>query len=264
MKKIMPENIINKKEKQEKIIVLTAYDYTFAKILDENEIDIVLVGDSLGNVFSGFKNTLPVTMEDMLYHTKAVANGITRSLLVSDMPFLSYHTCLSEAKKNAGLLIKAGASAVKIEANSSQVETVKAIIEIGIPVIGHIGFTPQQVYQLGGYKIQGKTDEAAEQLISLALNLEKAGCFAVVLEMVPKELAAKVTSALQIPTIGCGAGPYCDGQVLVTHDILGLNQIKKLKFVKTYLNLDQQISQALASFKQEIKEGLFPNDDYSF
>jgi 3-methyl-2-oxobutanoate hydroxymethyltransferase len=203
-------------------------------------------------------------MDEIIYHTKAVARGVNRSLLVSDLPFLSYQVSLEEAKRNAGLLIKNGANAVKIEVNPSQIEIVKAIVDMGIPVMGHIGFTPQQVYQLGGYKVQGKTDEAQERLIQLALDLERVGCFSLVLELMPKELAKRITDALYIPTISCGAGVYCSGQVLVTQDLLGITQGKKLKFVKSYINLYEKISQVITEYKSEVNQGIFPDDDHSF
>ncbi len=265
MNKIKPHHLIQKKQKGEKIVMLTAYDYVMAKLLDEQEIDIVFIGDSLGNVFSGYDNTLPVTMEHMLYHTQAVSRACAHSLVLSDMPFLSYQVSEEEAKRNAGLLLKeGGAHAVKMELSSNDLTALKAVIDMGVPVMGHIGFTPQLIHSIGGYKIQGKDQEGADQLKSLAKECEVLGCFALVLEMVPAELAKEITSLLSIPTIGVGAGVQCDGQVLVTHDLCGFDNQIKPKFVKQYSQLGEQLSQAVAAFKKDVQAAQFPTEKHSF
>ncbi|MFC1517516.1 3-methyl-2-oxobutanoate hydroxymethyltransferase [Candidatus Margulisiibacteriota bacterium] len=251
-----------KKQSGEKITMLTAYDYPTAKLVDKAGIDVVLVGDSLGNVILGYKDTLPVTVEDMLHHTKAVAKGVENALVVADMPFMSYQVSLEDTIKNAGKLVKEGkAQAIKLEGTAPK--TIEAIKEIGIPVMGHIGFTPQSVNELGGYKIQGKDKEAADKLIEQAKKLETAGVFAIVLEMVPAKLAKEITKELNIPTIGIGAGPDCDGQVLVLNDLLGLTE-KPPKFVKKYADLNKSISAALTSFKTEVEKGTYPSSKHSF
>ncbi len=266
MKRILPIDIIKFKN-QKKIVALTAYDYLLANLLDNLEIDIILVGDSLGNVFNGYKNTLPVTIEDMLYHTKAVARSVKHAMVLADMPFMSYQISVDQARLNAGRLLKeAGATAVKMEITDKQIDLIKAVTDIGIPVVGHIGFTPQYLYQLGGYKIQGREKEATEKLVDLAIELEKNGCFALLLEMMPKELAKKITEQVNIPTISCGAGPFCDGQVLVTNDILGYNEpnTKPLTFVKRYANLTEIITNSVNEYKKEVESGIFPSDEHSF
>jgi 3-methyl-2-oxobutanoate hydroxymethyltransferase len=264
-KKIWPNHIIQKKVDNEKIVMLTAYEFLTAKILEEIEVDIILVGDSVGNVFSGLKNTMPVTMDQMIYHCQAVSRAANKALLVADMPFMSYQVSNEQAKLNAGRLIKeSGAQAVKIEIQNSNISYVKEIIDAGIPVMGHIGFTPQNAYQLGGNRIQGKTEEDAQRIMNLAKELEAAGCFAVLLEMVPTELAKKVTKIISIPTIGIGAGPYCDGQVLVTQDLLGLNNGFTPKFVKKYCDLNEIMKKALTEYKNDVLNGSFPDNSQSF
>lgn len=235
MEKITTTKIQNLKLKAQKIVMLTAYDYPFAKILDDAGVDIVLVGDSLGNVALGYQDTLPVTMPEMISHTCAVARAVERAMVVADMPFGSFQKDPKEALANAIKLVKAGAEAVKIE-GAAYIEAIKKIIKAGIPVMGHLGFTPQSVNQLGGYKIQGKTKKSKLKILKQAKELEKAGCFAIVLEMVPDDLAKKVTKALDVPTIGIGAGKHCDGQVLVTNDLLGLS-IWMPSFAKPKANL---------------------------
>jgi 3-methyl-2-oxobutanoate hydroxymethyltransferase len=265
MSKNYPLQIKELKKSGQKIVMLTAYDFLLAQMLD-NYVDIVLVGDSLGNVFAGMENTIPVTLDQMIYHTQAVKRGVSKALLVADMPFLSYQISLTEAKRNAGRLIKeGGAQAVKIEVDNQNFKVAKAILDMGIAVMGHIGFTPQTVYKLGGYKIQGKMNKEVDELLKTAQNLDKLGCFAIVLEMVPQEVAQLITKEISIPTIGIGAGPYCDGQVLVTEDILGWNNFKKTpKFVKKYADVNNIIERAVKTFTTEVKEKKFPDKGFSF
>jgi 3-methyl-2-oxobutanoate hydroxymethyltransferase len=234
-----------------KISTLTAYDYPMAKILDEAGVDIILVGDSLGNVILGYENTLPVTLKDMLHHTKAVRRAVTHALLVVDMPVNTYEENPEEAAKNALKLADAGAEALKLE-GAKCLSSIQAILKKGIPVMGHLGFTPQSVKQLGGYKVQGKDKISAQRIFEEAKSLEGAGVFAIVLEMIPPDLAEKITRALKIPTIGIGAGDKCDGQVLVTHDLLGLTVGKVPSFVKPRANLKEIIRAAVKEFREEI------------
>ncbi|MDH7576687.1 MAG: 3-methyl-2-oxobutanoate hydroxymethyltransferase [Bacillota bacterium] len=253
------------KAKGEKITLLTAYDYPTARILDEAGIDILLVGDSLGNVILGYENTLSVTMAEMIHHTKAVARGARRALVVGDLPFLSYQVSIGEALRNGGrFLQEAGAQAVKLEGGKERAETVRALVETGIPVMGHLGLTPQSVHQLGGYRVQGRTEEAARRLMEDALALEEAGIFALVLECIPAKVAAEITSRLRVPTLGIGAGPACDGQVLVTHDLLGLTGRRVPKFVKQYANFYEDMLAAIRSFQADVKEGEFPEKDQCY
>ncbi len=263
--KITVPEIIQKKRRGDKITCLTAYDYSFARILDESGIDILLVGDSLGCVVQGHPNTLPVTIDDMIYHTRAVARGRKRALLVGDMPFLSYQVSAAEALRNAGrLLQEAGAEAVKLEGGVAQRETIEAITRVGIPVMGHIGLTPQSVHAFGGYKVQGKEKETRNRILNDARAVEEAGAFAVVLEGMPADLAGEITTELAIPTIGIGAGAACDGQVLVIHDMLGLFDDFTPKFVKRYAELKQEIAAAVTAFIREVGERKFPGPEHSF
>jgi 3-methyl-2-oxobutanoate hydroxymethyltransferase len=249
----------------EKISVLTAYDYTFAKLIDEAGIDAVLVGDSLGMVALGYPDTTKVTMQDMLHHTKAVVRGVTRAMVISDMPFMSYHTGVNEAVKNAGALIgDGGAQAVKLEGGSEITEEIKAIIRAGIPVMGHLGLTPQSVHKLGGYQVQARSKEKADKLINDAVELQEAGAFSIVLECIPCELAERVTDELSIPTIGIGAGVGCDGQVLVTPDMLGMYKDISPKFVKVYENVGKKILDSAMIYNNEVKKGIFPTIEHSF
>ncbi len=249
----------------EKISVLTCYDFPTARILDSCGIDMMLVGDSAGVVFSGYENTLPVSVDEMVYHTRAVMRAEPKALVVADMPFLSYQVDLSEARRNAGRLIKeGGAAAVKLEGGENAAAAIRAIVDMDIPVMGHIGLTPQSIHRMGGYKVQGKSDAQAEQLLADAAAVEAAGAFAVVLEGIPQKLAARLTAQLAIPTIGIGAGPHCDGQVLVIHDILGLCEKYSPKFVKKYIDLRPIIGEAVASYIREVKGGEFPTDAHSF
>ena len=253
------------KSSGEKIAMLTAYDYAMASILDESDIDILLVGDSLGNVMLGYDSTLPVTMEDMLHHTKAVARAVNRAMIVADMPFLSYQVSTEAALTNAGRFLKeADAQAVKLEGGREFSEIVHRMTYAGIPVMAHLGLTPQSVHQLGGYKVQGKKDDAAERIMQDAKILEEAGAFAVVLECVPEKLAAEITGALAIPTIGIGAGVRCDGQVLVIHDLLGMQDKFTPKFVKKYAHLHSDIKKAVKTYIGEVKNGSFPDSEHSF
>ena len=254
------------KQKGRKITMLTAYDYPTAMLLDAVGIDILLVGDSLGMVVLGYENTLPVTMEEMLHHTRAVKRGCKRGLIVGDMPFLSFNVKSELAIENAGRFIKqAGAEGVKLEgASESIVMIIRNIVQAGISVMGHIGLTPQMIHQMGGFKIQGKDPESAKVIFESAQRLQDAGIFALVLEGMPNDLAKKVTEQLSIPTIGIGAGPHCDGQVLVTHDLLGFSESAKPKFVKEYASLYPGMFEAVKSFKQEVLEGSFPSDEYSY
>jgi len=246
------------KQKGEKIIMLTAYDYITARLLDDT-VDLILVGDSLGHIFSGYKTTLPVTIDEMIYHTKAVVRGASKATVVADMPFMSYHVSLESAKQNAGRLMQeAGAHAVKIEINEANYAVVPALTQIGIPVIAHLGLTPQSVYQLGGYREQAKTDKEAELLLSLAIKLEQDGCFAILLEQVSHNASKSITKAVTIPVIGIGAGSNCDGQVLVTHDLVGLTQDRVPKFAKQYDTLGDRFKSAIAEFAKEVKTGKFP------
>ena len=253
------------KAEGEKITVLTCYDFPTARILDSCGIDIMLVGDSAGVVFAGHENTLPVTVEEMLYHTRAVMRAEPKALVIADMPFLSYQVDIAEARRNAGRLIKdGGAAAVKLEGGEHVAATIRAIVDMEIPVMGHIGLTPQSIHRMGGYKVQGKTDEQAERLLADAVAVEAAGAFALVLEGIPQKLARRITGELAIPTIGIGAGSHCDGQVLVIHDILGLCEKYSPKFVKKYVDLRPLIADAVNRYIKEVKTGEFPTDANSF
>lgn len=249
----------------EKITVLTCYDYPTARIMDSCGIDIMLVGDSVGVVFSGYENTLPVTMEEMLYHTRAVVRSTPNALVVADMPFMSYQITPADARLNAGRLIKdGGASAVKLEGGATIASTISSLVEIDIPVVGHIGLTPQSIHRMGGYRVQGRKQEQAEKLLADAAAIEAAGAFALVLEGIPRSLARRITESLTIPTIGIGAGECCDGQVLVIHDILGLCEKYSPKFVKKYADATNLISTAVAAYIDDVKSGAFPLDEHSF
>ncbi|HOQ10186.1 MAG TPA: 3-methyl-2-oxobutanoate hydroxymethyltransferase [Syntrophomonadaceae bacterium] len=265
MARITTATIKEKKRRQERITMLTAYDYSMAGMVDQAGIDMILVGDSLGNVMLGYENTLAVTMDDMVHHTKAVTRAVKNALVVGDMPFLSYHISLEEAVRNAGRLIQeGGAQAVKIEGGTERVNTVKAILDAQIPVMGHIGLTPQSVNAFGGFKVQGKDLETARKLIRDAQALDKAGVFALVMECVPSELARRITEEVSCPTIGIGAGPYCDGQVLVINDMLGMYGGHVPKFVKKFVDLQPLIIEALKNYKEEVESGAFPSAEHCF
>lgn len=245
-----------------RIGMLTAYDYPSGKIADAAGADIILVGDSLGMVVLGYPDTLSVTVDDMLHHTRAVVRGAKSSLIVGDMPYLSYHVSIEESVRNAGLFMQAGANAVKVEgAKPGRIRTIEAILEAEVPVMGHIGLTPQSVNALGGFKLQGKNADDARRLLDEAIALERAGCFSIVLECVPSELAAMITEQIAIPTIGIGAGPSCDGQVLVFHDVLGIYDGHTPKFVRKYANIGQDMQTALEAYLGDVREGRFPNDE---
>ena len=264
-KKLTVRDIIDLKGTGEKIVVLTAYDASFARFLDRNGVDIVLVGDSLGMVALGYESTVPVTMEEMLHHSRAVKHGVKRALLVGDMPFLSYQVDKREAIANAGRFLKeAGCDAVKVEGGLEICETVAAMVRAGIPVMGHIGLTPQTAGTLGGYKVQGKDGESARRLLAEAKGLAEAGAFAIVLECIPDKLAAAITASIPIPTIGIGAGAQCDGQVLVSHDLLGMFEKFVPSFVKRYADLAPQIAGAITAFRDEVKAGVYPDVEHSF
>ncbi len=253
------------KLKNEKITMLTSYDYAIASLVEEAGINMILVGDSMGNVVLGYENTLAVTMDDIIHHTKAVVRATANTMVVGDMPFLSYHISLEEAVRNAGRIIQeGGAQAVKLEGGVERVDTVKAIIAAQIPVMGHIGLTPQSVNQFGGYKVQGADIITARKLIADARALADAGVFSIVLECVPTALAQKITDEIGVPTIGIGAGPYCDGQVLVINDMLGMSKGHIPKFVKKFINLHPLIIEALQTYKQEVEAGTFPADEHGF
>ncbi|KXA95858.1 3-methyl-2-oxobutanoate hydroxymethyltransferase [candidate division MSBL1 archaeon SCGC-AAA259E19] len=263
-KKITASTLQDMKDRNEKITMLTAYDYPTARLLDEAEIDCILVGDSLGNVILGYDNTLPVNMGEMLHHTRAVTRGVDHSLVIADMPFLAHKTGHGKAIRNAGRFIQeAEAEAVKVEGGSESLEPIEEIVDSGIPVMGHLGLTPQRILQFGGYRIQGKTPEKAKKILEDALKLEEVGVFSVVLESIPQELGKIITERLEIPTIGIGAGPHCDGQVLVLHDILGLSEISP-KFVKEYEDLGSSLKEAAKSFQNEVKKSEFPTSKHSY
>ncbi|MCT4534390.1 3-methyl-2-oxobutanoate hydroxymethyltransferase [Halodesulfovibrio sp.] len=248
-----------------KLTMLTAYDYSSATLVDECEIDMILVGDSLGMVMLGREDTISVTVDEMVHHTKAVVRGANRALVVADMPFMSYETGIEDAMRNAARLFQeGGARAVKLEGGHTVVPQVKALVSAGIPVVGHIGLTPQRVASLGGFKVQGKTAEAATSLLEEAKALEEAGVFCLVLEAIPAPIAARITQEISIPTIGIGAGAECDGQVLVFHDLLGLFDRFVPKFVKQYANLREIAASAISDYKREVEDGSFPAKEHSF
>src|SRR5208337_1159323 len=262
--KITSFTLLDKKQRHEPITCLTAYDYASARLVDEAGIDMVLVGDSLGMVMLGYENTLPVTVEEMLHHTRAVRRGVKRAFLIADMPFASYHVSGDEAVRNAARFIKDGAEAVKIEGGEKRAQLVERLVDAEIPVVGHIGLTPQSLHAMGGYKVQGKSLKAVEQLMHDAIALERAGACCVVLEGIPREVAAMITHELEIPTIGIGAGPECDGQVLVLHDLLGLTFAPPAKFVRRYADVGSVISGAVLAFKDDVKSGGYPSDAESY
>ncbi len=263
-KMTVPE-IRSMKEKGEKIVCLTAYDYCFARILDQSGVDLLLVGDSLGSVVQGHDSTLPVTVDDVIYHTRAVVRGRRRALVVSDMPFMTFQLGVNEAKRNAGRLIQeGGAESVKLEGGVTQAATIEALVRMGVPVMGHVGLTPQSVHQFGGYRIQGRGEADARAILDDAMAVEQAGAFAVVLEGIPVQLAREITQRVSIPTIGIGAGMHCDGQILVVHDMLGLFDDFTPKFVKRYANLKETIGGAVQSYMEEVRTEAFPAEEHTF
>ena len=265
MASITTRTLLEMKAKGERIVALTCYDALFARLLDASGIDILLVGDSLNQVLAGAGSTLSATLEQMIYHTTIVRRGAERALVICDMPFLTYQITPEDALRNCGRVMKeTGCQGVKIEGGQPLAATVRRLVDVGIPVMGHIGLTPQSVHALGGYRVQGRDDATAERLKADAQALEDAGAFAVVLELVPAALASQITKALTIPTIGIGAGPACDGQVLVLHDMLGLNDQFSAKFVKKYAALAEDVREAARLFAAEVREGRYPGPEHSF
>ena len=259
------QDFLNKKKNGMKITMLTAYDYPFARIVDEAGIDTILVGDSLGMVVQGLGNTLPVTMDEMIYHTKMVTRGVKNAMVIGDMPFMSYQTGIEDAVRNGGRFLKeAGAAAIKMEGGAEIADHIRAMSKSDIPVMAHIGLTPQSIHRMGGYKVQGKTEESAKRLIDEAHIVEDAGAFSLLLEAIPMNLAKQITEELSIPTIGIGAGPHCNGQVLVLHDVIGLFERFIPKFIKRYANVKDDVLNAIRSYKEEIEKGVFPSEEQSF
>ncbi|MFH0763495.1 MAG: 3-methyl-2-oxobutanoate hydroxymethyltransferase [Candidatus Omnitrophota bacterium] len=264
-KKFMITDLQAKKREGKKITMLTAYDYPMARLVDEAGIDAILVGDSVGMVVLGYDSTVPVTMDEMIHHAKAVRRGTKYAFLIGDMPFMSYQVSTEEAVRNAGRFMKeAGCDAVKLEGGDEVLDATIAIVNAGIPVLGHLGLTPQTISKLGGFRIQGKTAEGAEKILDQAMKLQRAGCFAVVLECVPDLVAKIITEKLSIPTIGIGAGPHCDGQVLVTNDMVGLFDRFVPKFVKQYVRLSAAILEGFKKYKDEVEKGIYPDKEHSF
>ena len=262
---VTTHELLRMKEQGERIVVLTCYDALFARLLDASGVDILLVGDSVNQVLAGAETTLSATLEQMIYHTKIVRRGAQRAMVVCDLPFLSYQVSPQDAIRNAGrVLQETGCHAVKLEGGRPMAETVRALVDIGIPVMGHLGLTPQSVHALGGYRVQDRDEPTAERLKGDARALEEAGAFSLVLELVPAPLASQITKALTIPTIGIGAGPACDGQVLVLHDMLGLNEEFAAKFVKRYAALAEDVREAVRLFAAEVREGRYPGPEHSF
>lgn len=257
--------IVEKKAGREKIVMVTAYDYPSAKTSEEAGVDIILVGDSLGMVIQGNEDTLSVTLDEMIYHTAMVARAARRALVVSDMPFMTYHADDSDAIRNCGRCIKEGkAQAVKVEGGSKRAGLVRALVDNEIPVMGHIGLTPQSIHKLGGFKVQGKDEESAAMLMEDARSLQDAGVFAMVLECIPSELAGKITASVNVPTIGIGSGPNCDGQVLVYHDLLGISDPPHPRFVKKYKNLRDEMVEGLSQFAKEVRSGVYPSEEQAY
>ena len=264
-KRVTTLDLLEAKRASRKIVALTAYDALFGQLVDESGVDVVLVGDSVNTVLAGQETTLSATLEQLIYHGRMVRAGVRRALLVVDMPFLTYQVSLEEAKRNVGRVMQlTGASGVKLEGGQSVRDTVRALVEMGVPVMGHVGFTPQSVHALGGSRVQGRGATAEARILADAKALEDAGAFAVVLELMPVGVAARVTEALAIPTIGIGSGPRCDGQVLVLHDMLGLTQGFHAKFVKAYAELGEQVRAAVRQFADEVRQGRYPDSAHSF
>jgi 3-methyl-2-oxobutanoate hydroxymethyltransferase len=263
--KVTTQTVVEMKGRGEKISMLTAYDYTMGGIVDSAGVDVILVGDSASNVMAGHDTTVPMTMDHMIYHTSCVVRAVNRALVIADLPFMTYQVTAKEALINAGRMMKeAGAHAVKLEGGHAIAETVKRIVDAGIPVMGHLGLTPQSIYKFGTYKVRAKEEEEANQLLEDALELEKAGVFSIVLEKIPSGLAKKVTEALSVPTIGIGAGPHCDGQVLVLHDMLGLNKDFSPRFLRRYADLHDSMTGAVKNYISDVKEGSFPNENEQY
>ncbi|AXJ02191.1 ketopantoate hydroxymethyltransferase [Cyclonatronum proteinivorum] len=259
--KVTTQTVVDMKHRGEAISMLTAYDFTMAKLIDAAGIDIILVGDSASNVMAGFETTLPITLDHMIYHTSCVVRGVDRALVVADLPFMSYQVTTKEALISAGRMMKeAGAHAVKLEGGTPIVNTVRRIVDAGIPVMGHLGLTPQSIYKFGTYKVRATENQEADQLLEDARKLEDAGCFGLVLEKIPSKLSKMVTESLSIPTIGIGAGSHCDGQVLVSHDMLGLNKDFHPRFLRRYADLHNTVVGAVSSYVQDVKSRDFPNE----
>lgn len=264
-RKVTIPDILRKKQEGRKITMLTAYDYPSGRLIDEAGMDMILVGDSLAMTVLGYESTIPVTMDEMVHHSKAARRGVKYALLIGDMPFMTYNIGDKETIRNAGRFIKeGGCGAVKIEGGAEMADTVKSLVRSGIPVLGHIGLTPQTATQLGGFRVQGKDAKSARKLVDSALALEKAGCFAIVLECVPDKLAEMISGKLEIPTIGIGAGPHCDGQVLVTNDMIGMFDRFTPKFVKKYADLWPQLSNAFKRYREDVENGKFPSREHCF
>ncbi len=264
-RRVTTQVIRDMKASQEKIAMLTAYDYTMARLLDAAGTDILLVGDSVGNVFSGFETTLPVTVEQMIYHAQAVVRGTERALVIVDMPFLSYQVNPEEALKNAGKIMKeSGAGAVKLEGGAEMVPAIRKITDAGVPVMGHLGLTPQSIHQFGTYKVRAREEQEAVRLVQDAKKLEEAGCFAIVLEKIPAQVAEKVTASVSVPTIGIGAGAGCDGQVLVSYDMLGLFNEFRPRFVRRYAELGDTVLDAVKTYVTDVRKKNFPSKEESY
>ena len=264
-KRVTSRRLIEMKRDGERIVALTAYDALFADLLDQSGVDVVLVGDSLNTVLAFQPTTVSATLEQMLYHTRLVVAGVRRALVVIDMPFMSYQVSVEEAKRNAGRALKeTGVAAVKLEGGEPIAPTVRALVDIGIPVMGHVGMTPQSVHGMGGYRVQGREKDAADRILADAKALEDAGAFSIVLELMPADLAKRVSQSLTIPTIGIGSGPHCDGQVLVLHDMLGLNERFTAKFVKHYAKLGDAVKKAVKAYSDDVRSGKYPDSDHSF
>lgn len=263
--KITTQTVVEMKHRGEKIAMLTAYDYTMAQIIDQAGIEIILVGDSASNVMAGHETTVPITLDHMIYHTSCVVRGVDRALVIADLPFMSYQVTPKDALISAGRMMKeAGAHAVKLEGGSAVLDTVKKIVDAGIPVMGHLGLTPQSIYKFGTYKVRAQEEEEANTLVAEAKLLEQAGCFAIVLEKIPAKLAKKVTDELTIPTIGIGAGADCDGQVLVIHDMLGMNKGFNPRFLRRYADVHGVMTGAVQQYIQDVKNKEFPNKDEQY
>ena len=262
--KVTVRTIRDMKAERVRIVSVTAYDYPTARLADEAGVDLILVGDSLGMVVLGYESTIPVTLSEMAHHLKAVVRAQPRALVVADLPFLSFQTSPEDAVRNSGRLMKRGAEAVKFEGGRRMLAQIEAILAADIPVLGHLGLTPQSVHQFGGYRVQGREREAADALLDDALALERAGCFAIVLEGVPLTLGREITQALKIPTIGIGAGVHCDGQVLVLHDLIGLSFVKPARFVRRYAEAGDSIRNAIAAFREDVRAGRYPSEEESY
>lgn len=264
-KKVTTQTVVEMKEQGEKISMLTAYDYTMARIIDQAGIDVILIGDSASNVMAGYDTTVPMTMDHMIYHASCVVRGVDTALVIADLPFMSYQVTTQEALSNAGRMMKeAGVHGVKLEGGKPVIKTIEKIVDAGIPVMGHLGLTPQSIYKFGTYKVRATETSEAEQLFEDAKRLEEAGCFAIVLEKIPAKLAEKVSSKLSIPTIGIGAGAHCDGQVLVSHDMLGLNKEFKPRFLRRYADMHSSMTDAVQQYISDIKSGDFPNENEQY